>query len=312
MLRALASYFFGGIEDETPEAPIECETREVNDWLVVNLPDQNKDSINLNDDDDDEDTYEIDDEDIKNVMDDDDDAIEVDASDLNEMDSDEDDILLSLSFLMMPPDAENLSSELSNDQSSFENRVLKKSHYQGPFVPLNRRHQAYFEENVNYSSIVLVSSKLLEAVGRSLKYFEDIQKLEGKPAIQKNELLEEDVLDLFSIATRQRTKRNDIVNEFERKDKVNVQVLEISSPPMYSKNYVNHRHPEKVLNYDLLQRIQELEPEQQAVQRSIRKNLTRGQLNRQNKNYMYETSSKKNRRSNRQRNPSGANNNRKC
>ncbi|GBM65224.1 hypothetical protein AVEN_65672-1 [Araneus ventricosus] len=300
MLRALASYFFGGIEDETPEAPIECETREVNDWLVVNLPDQNRDSINLNEDDD---TYEIDDEDIRNEMDEDD-TVEVDASDTYEMDSDEDDILLSVSFLMMPPDGEKLISELSNDQYRFESRVSEQHTDLFPILS-PPSYWKYFCEGTD--------SRQLMNTERTSKQILDLI-FPVQPAIQRPAKINDDhaeaLLDLI-IGSRiqKRAQRNEIVNEFEG---VHVHVIDLTPPPMYSKSYVNHRHPEKLLNYDILQRIKELEPEQQAVQRSAKKTLTRGQLNRQNKNYMYETSSKRNRRSNRQRNHSGANNNRKC
>ncbi|GIY95215.1 uncharacterized protein CEXT_550131 [Caerostris extrusa] len=82
-------------------------------------------------------------------------------------------------------------------------------------------------------------------------------------------------------------------------------------PFEFSKRFVNHRHP-KNQNNEVMQRIKGLEPEQHIAQRIIKRNIIKGQINRQNKNYMFETSCKKNRRSMLQRNHSGANNNRKC
>ncbi|CAL1295698.1 unnamed protein product [Larinioides sclopetarius] len=299
MLRALASYFFGGIEDETPEASIECETREVNDWLVVNLPDQTKDSINLNDDDD---TYEIDDEDIRDEMDEDD-TVEVDASDTYEMDSEEDDILMSVSFLMMPPDSGKPSLELSNNQYSFDDSITEQ--YPDMFPVLSPRNFITYFCNNRKNKQLMNAESFSDQI---IKIVFPVQSAIQQPTKMCDDTREA-LLDLIlDSRIQKRAHRNEIVTEFG----VHVHTIDLTPPPMYSKSYVNHRHPEKLLNHDILQRIKELEPEQQAVQRSAKKILTRGQLNRQNKNYMYETSSKRNRRSNRQRNHSGANNNRKC
>ncbi|GIY95219.1 hypothetical protein CEXT_550151 [Caerostris extrusa] len=71
----LGKLFFGGQEE--PEAPVECETREVSDWLVVNMPDQIEDSVDLEDE----------------------------GQVNEEMDLDEDDILMSLSALLTPEDS---------------------------------------------------------------------------------------------------------------------------------------------------------------------------------------------------------------
>lgn len=56
----------------------------------------------------------------------------------------------------------------------------------------------------------------------------------------------------------------------------------------------------------------EIKPIQEAIQYESKKYLTRSHLNRQNKNYLYQSSVKTNRRRNLQRNHSGANNNRRC
>jgi hypothetical protein len=61
-----------------------------------------------------------------------------------------------------------------------------------------------------------------------------------------------------------------------------------------------------------LGQVKEIKPIQEAIQYESKKYLTRSHLNRQNKNYLYQSSVKTNRRRNLQRNHSGANNNRRC
>lgn len=73
---------------------------------------------------------------------------------------------------------------------------------------------------------------------------------------------------------------------------------------------INHFH--FYVTAVVLEHVKDLKPVQQAIQNEARKYLTRSQLNRQNRNYIYQSSTKTNRRRNLQRNHSGANNNRKC
>ncbi|GFV08646.1 uncharacterized protein TNCV_4124391 [Trichonephila clavipes] len=200
MLRALTSYFFGNIQDETPDVPVECETHEVNDWLVVNLPDQTENSINL------------------------DDETEVN----NEEDLNEDDILLSISILMQ------------------SEGIIRR-------IVVCMRGCIRCEFSPKQCQIFDSSSEL---------FFEFINRIkEIQPPV---------VIQDCSVTC--------------------------VCAPKYPKAYVNHRPPTPTQSTDLIQRIKELEPEQKATRRIARKNLSRSQINRQNKNYIYENSSKKNRR----------------
>lgn len=77
-------------------------------------------------------------------------------------------------------------------------------------------------------------------------------------------------------------------------------------------NILNINYFHFYLTAVVLEHVKDLKPVQQAIQNEARKYLTRSQLNRQNRNYIYQSSVKTNRRRNLQRNHSGVNNNRKC
>ncbi|GFT96026.1 uncharacterized protein NPIL_400961 [Nephila pilipes] len=258
MLRALTSYFFGNIQEETPEAPVECETREVNDWLIVNLPDQTKDSINLDD--------------------------ETEAD--NAVDLDEDDILMSVSVLMQSNGLSNDSMYICDDvcdgvinipyEPSDEENIMKVSHgnsstFSDISFEIYRSPDICTECPVSHRALSLAERHPLRCL------FFRVQ-----------DVLKEKTVTITNTA------------------------VTCVCPPKHSKSYVNHRPPIHLQKTDLVQRIKELEPEQKAIRRIAKKNFTKGKLDRQNKNYIYENSSKKNRRSNLQRNHSGVNNNRKC
>ncbi|GFQ75591.1 uncharacterized protein TNCT_696411 [Trichonephila clavata] len=260
MLRALTSYFFGNIQDETPEVPVECETHEVNDWLVVNLPDQTEDSISLDD--------------------------ETDIS--NEVDLNEDDILMSVSILMqsdgLPDESLYICDDIINIpyEISDSKNVIEASH--GQLV----------------ATSFTIRNPQIETVHEFMETVHDIKEFRPKLFSEYR-----------SFARPLESSTSNFVQAFVNYMKTTKPPLVIQDgsvtcvcTPKYSKAYVNHRHPTHTQKTDLIQRIKELEPEQKAIQRKAKKNLTRSQMNRQNKNYIYENSSKKNRRNNLQRNHS--------
>ncbi|KAG8189558.1 hypothetical protein JTE90_026602 [Oedothorax gibbosus] len=308
MLRALAGYFFGGPQQEEQ---LECETKEVNDWLVVNMPDQPQTNIEL-------------------------------EEESNDMELDDiDDVLWCLSNWFSPEVTEkttNLEDEEDIEPSITQVRFLydQENEVQNFDILYNNN-----KEN-NGDSMVNLPNEL--DIFMNMAYNLDLRQLNDWPLMPfvetsrcgKNmdqiqlkkitDYLKETLpMSFFVPPTNSKCELLCLYEEGSSKPKELLQRLrerngkkatkhgDVTCPPVYSKTYVNHRHPsQSPPKTDLLQKIKELEPEQKATQYAMKKNLSRGQINRQNKNYIYDTSTKKNRRKNLQRNPSGANNNRKC
>lgn len=270
MLRALTSYLFGNIQEETPEAPVECETREVNDWLVVNLPNQTKSCINLDD----------------------------------EVDLNEDDILMSVSVLMQ---SDGLSDESMYICGDVNDGVID--------IPYENSDSKNGIE-ASYGQLVVASYPIRNPrIETAHEFIETVQEMqETCPLLVPDmSVYHGQISILESSSSLLKSFRNTLGLRIETfKQPLVIKNTGVTCAPKYSKSYVNHRHPNHSQKTDLIQRIKELEPEQKALQRITNKNLSKGQIHRQNKNYIYENSSKKHRRSKIQWNRSGANNSRRC
>ncbi|GFY72225.1 uncharacterized protein TNIN_89111 [Trichonephila inaurata madagascariensis] len=262
MLRALTSYFFGNVQDETPEVPVECETHEVNDWLVVNLPDQTENSINL------------------------DDETEVN----NEEDLNEDDILLSVSILMQ--------SEGLSDESLYVCEDVYDGIINIPYEISDTKNIIEASHGQLVATSFTIRNPQIETIHEFMETVPDIKefrpKLFSEFCLKQCQIFDSSSDYIFEFVNRIRAVMPPVVIEDCS--------VTCACTPTCSKAYVNHRPPTPTQNTDLIQRIKELEPEQKAIRRIAKKNLSRSQINRQNKNYIYENSSKKNRRNNLQRN----------
>lgn len=263
MLSTLAKYIFGGFVEVAPETtPMQYETREVNDWLLVDMPDQ-----------------------------------DIDNEDLNSEGEEEDEILTALPLLMT--------------QDSY----ICDNSYAEIHMPI--------EQSCSMDTQLATQSSFLS------ECLEDFQILPESLYLNQSlyypadfSLVVSQCYNGFHCTTTRNPERSFFhaaIPKDRRKRIVTVKITPMPvladkriNHPAYSKNFINHRSPVLPPKTALLEQIKDLKPVQKAVEHETKKYLTRSQLNRQNRNYIYETSVKTNRRRNLQRNHSGANNNRKC
>lgn len=267
MLSALAKFIFGGIINDVPEESLQCETREVNDWLLVNLPNQT-------------------DNDIEEL----------------ERDDDSDDILTSLPRLLM--------LESSYDRS-FCDVISPSILYEHPLDTRIATQSSFLNECPEDFQILPESLY----IGHSFYYPSEFSLVVSQcfSSPECNGLLNPDqsVLIIEDKRVHATHSKTVVINSKDAKVQ-NLPDKRICHPAALSRNYVNHRSPVFSARTELLEQIEVLKPKQQAIEYELKKQVSRSQLNRQNKNYIYETSAKTNRRKNLWRHHSGANNNRKC
>ncbi|XP_054716427.1 uncharacterized protein LOC129225920 [Uloborus diversus] len=273
MLSALAKYIFGGIMDNAQEESMQCETREVNDWLLINMPDQAVDDTDF--DSADEKSPESEDE-LEAIPDD--------------QENEEDDILTSLPLL------------LGQDNHVCDTICIQS-------VALKR--------SLDMATRVAVQSILIEECSENFQVIPESSYVNHSLYYPSDYCL---VMALKQLFRDRVIKSRKVIAELEQLNHNLNQVLTRKAPLTNSSQTIaqpivipqlpktNALAPKEAL----LVQIKQLKPSQKAMQRDTRKLNSRSYLNRQNKNYIYESSVKTNRRSNLQRHHSGANNNRKC
>ncbi|KFM82589.1 hypothetical protein X975_14601, partial [Stegodyphus mimosarum] len=365
MFSSLAKYIFGGLIGNSNE-PVECETQEVNDWLLVNLPDQvGKDlSIDIDYEEDDEKEEEIDntehhhahsgkeeeidntehhhvhgekEEEIGNIEHhhvhnekqekrdntehhhvhseteeeiDNTEQHHVDSENEEEIDNTEHHHVHSEESEQSSEEDEESSEEVEEssqeDDESSEEDEENGEEDEGEnqqVVPAQKKEsicdydKSYCELQIPYE--VKLSYDLQERFRAINEAYDSLQKIDS---VLRRELFAYEgkftsVRLLFNLRMHQLT--------------VNVRTPKrIRDPASHIKNHTCQSAVSP--KAELLERIKELKPAQRAIEYEKKKYISRSQLNRQNRNYIFQASSKTNRRKNLQRHHSGANNNRRC
>ncbi|XP_015905275.1 uncharacterized protein [Parasteatoda tepidariorum] len=266
MLRAIAGYILGGILSDPPQETLECETQEVNDWLVVNMPNKLDES-------------------------------DLDFESDTESEIDEDDILACLPILMTVDELEyndSLDAQVSLDNIP-RSSLIPEDIMRGSMI-------------LQYNSAQCASDLLANENTYVYPYLPQNKCCQLMITYPGYEYSWKDSLDKTA-AVKILKKLRAYRQENSKKSNTNP---ELTCNPVQTPTYINHRPPVASSKTDLLQQIKEIQPSQKAKEIALKKHVTRSQLNRQNKNYIYCTSAKTNRRKDLQRNHSGANNNRKC
>ncbi|XP_035218540.1 aspartic and glutamic acid-rich protein-like [Stegodyphus dumicola] len=348
MFSSLAKYIFGGLIGNSNE-PVECETQEVNDWLLVNLPDQVGKDLNIDID------YEEENEKEE----------EIDNTELN-VHTEKEEEIDNAEHHHIPSEKEEKidNTEHYYVHSEKEEEMDNTEHYNvhsqnEEEIDNTEHHYVHSEEDEENSEEDEESSEEDEESSQedeesseedkeSCEEDED-ENQEVVPAQKKESICDYDksycelqipyeVKLSFNLqATEQ------VINEsflsLQKIDSVAMRDLFVYESKLTSVRIlfnlrlnqltVNVRAPKRLRNpashiknhtsqsaispkAELLERIKDLKPAQRAIEYEKKKYISRSQLNRQNRNYIFQASSKTNRRKNLQRHHSGANNNRRC
>lgn len=260
MLSAIAKYIFGGILHETQEETVPLETKEVNDWLLVNMPYQTLEDLETEDD------------------------ILTSVPQLMMQDCDKSfDYLNTASYCDIAPT--NISQAL---EPTFLSECVEDFQILPESMYLN--HSLYYPQDFSLVASQCFGSLTCSAVINSDKSVVVIQDKQPKSKSK-------------TVVIQLSTRKNEVRKEPSKK---------VNHHSELTKEYFNHKIPVLSAKADLLERIKEIKPVQQAIEYDMKKHNSRGNLNRQNKTLIYEASAKSNRRKNLCRQPSGANNNRRC